>query len=152
MDHRDGRAARSIALVGRGSILLMVYTASSMGIVQEIWVSVDGWQLVTVAVVATVLLAVALVFTRAAGQLARLDRGDKIVPLFCGSKKSLVSGLPLAPVLFPSATVGLSMFPLMLFHRIQLVVCSVIASRLGREQAAESRTSQWGRSASVLSH
>jgi sodium/bile acid cotransporter 7 len=104
-----------------------------MGVVQGIWVSVDPWQLVSVTVVATVLLAVVLVCTRVIGQLARLDRGDAIVLLFCDSKKSLASGLPMALVLFPSATVGLSMLPLMIFHQIQLVVCSVIASRLGRQ-------------------
>jgi len=131
------RHAVLLKVVDRGSILLVVYTAFSMGVVQGIWVSVDVWQLVTVAVVAAVLLAVVLVFTRVAGQLARLDRGDKIVLLFCGSKKSLASGLPMALVLFPSATVGLSMLPLMLFHQIQLVVCSVIASRLGRQQVEE---------------
>lgn len=60
-----------------------------MGMVEGIWVSVDVWQLVTVAVVATVLPAVLLVFTSVAGRLSRLDRGDKIVLLFCGSKKSL---------------------------------------------------------------
>ena len=82
-----------------------------------------------VAVVATVLLAVLLVYTGLIGRLARLNRGDAIVLLFCGSKKSLASGLPMALVLFPAATVGLTMLPLMLFHQIQLVVCAVIASR-----------------------
>jgi sodium/bile acid cotransporter 7 len=38
----------------------------------------------------------------------------------------------MALVLFPAATVGLTMLPLMIFHQIQLVVCAVIASRLGR--------------------
>ncbi len=131
------RYAALLKVVDRGSILLVVYTAFSMGMVEGIWASVDVWQLVTVAVVGTVLLAVVLVATRVIGQLAGLDRGDKIVLLFCGSKKSLASGLPMALVLFPSATVGLSMLPLMLFHQIQLVVCSVIASRLGRQQVEE---------------
>jgi sodium/bile acid cotransporter 7 len=85
-----------------------------------------------VTVVATVLLAVVLASTTVIGRLARLDRGDAIVLLFCGSKKSLASGLPMALVLFPAATVGLTMLPLMLFHQIQLVVCAVIASRLAR--------------------
>jgi sodium/bile acid cotransporter 7 len=131
------RHAVLVKVVDRGSILIVVYTAFSMGMVEGIWRSVDAWQLVTVAVVATALLALVLVFTRVAGKLARLDRGDRIVLLFCGSKKSLASGLPMALVLFPSATVGLSMLPLMLFHQIQLVVCSVIASRLGRQQVEE---------------
>ncbi|OBK50872.1 hypothetical protein A5655_24815 [Mycobacterium sp. 1081908.1] len=88
------------------------------------------------AVVTAVLLAVVLGVTTATGRLARLDRGDAIVLLFCGSKKSLASGLPMALVLFPAATVGLTMSPLMIFHQIQLVVCAVIASRLARDAEA----------------
>ena len=121
--------------VDRGSILLIVYTAFSMGMVERIWLSVDPWQLVIVAAVDTALLLVVLVFTWLIGQLAGLDRGDGIVLLFCGSKKSLASGLPMALVFFPPATVGVIMLPLMIFHQIQLVVCSVIASRLSRDQA-----------------
>ena len=129
------RYAAVLKVVDRGSILLVVYTAFSMGVVQGIWVSVDAWRLVLVAVVAALLLAVVLICTTVIGRLARLDRGDAIVLLFCGSKKSLASGLPMALVLFPAATVGLTMLPLMIFHQIQLVVCAVIASRLARESA-----------------
>jgi solute carrier family 10 (sodium/bile acid cotransporter), member 7 len=118
--------------VDRGSILLVVYTAFSMGMVEHIWRSVNAWQLVIVAVVNAVLLGVVLAFTSLVGRLAHLDRGDSIVLLFCGSKKSLASGLPMALVFFPAATVGVIMLPLMIFHQIQLVVCSVIASRLSR--------------------
>jgi sodium/bile acid cotransporter 7 len=39
----------------------------------------------------------------------------------------------MALVFFPSATVGVIMLPLMILRQIQLVVCSVIASRLSRE-------------------
>jgi solute carrier family 10 (sodium/bile acid cotransporter), member 7 len=99
------------------------------------WLSVDPWQLVAVAVVDTALLVAVLVFTWLIGQLTGLDRGDRTVLLFCGSKKSLASGLPMAPVLFPPATVGVIMLPLMIFHQIQLVVCSLIASRLSRDRA-----------------
>ncbi|MDT5407977.1 MAG: solute carrier family 10 (sodium/bile acid cotransporter), er 7 [Mycobacterium sp.] len=119
--------------VDRGSILLVVYTAFSMGMVEHIWRSVDAWQLAIVAAVSAVLLAVVLAFTWLVGRVAGLDRGDSIVLLFCGSKKSLASGLPMALVFFPAATVGVIMLPLMIFHQIQLVVCSVIALRLSRD-------------------
>lgn len=129
-------------VVDRGSILLVVYTAFSMGVVEHIWVGVDPWQLAIVAVVNTVLLAVVLGFTGLLGRLIGLDRGDRIVLLFCGSKKSLASGLPMALVFFPAATVGVIMLPLMIFHQIQLLVCSVIASRLARsDEAAAASTS-----------
>jgi solute carrier family 10 (sodium/bile acid cotransporter), member 7 len=121
-------------VVDRGSILLVIYTAFSMGVVEHIWGSVDPWQLVAVAVVDAALLLAVLGFTWGIGHLAGLDRGDEIVLLFCGSKKSLASGLPMALVFFPPATVGVIMLPLMIFHQIQLVVCSVIASRLARDQ------------------
>ncbi len=82
---------------------------------------------------APLLLAIVLGVTAVTGRLARLDRGDAIVLLFCGSKKSLASGLPMALVLFPPSSVGLIMLPLMLFHQIQLFVCAVIANRLARD-------------------
>jgi solute carrier family 10 (sodium/bile acid cotransporter), member 7 len=124
-------------VVDRGSILLVVYTAFSMGVAEHIWRSVDPWQLVAVAVVDTALLLAVLTFTRLIGHLAGLDRGDGIVLLFCGSKKSLASGLPMALVFFPAATVGVIMLPLMIFHQIQLMVCSVIASQMSRDQLPE---------------
>ena len=134
------RYAALLKVVDRGSILLVVYTAFSMGVVEGIWGSVDAWRLVLLAVVAALLLAVVLIWTTVSGRLARLDRGDAIVLLFCGSKKSLASGLPMALVLFPAATVGLTMLPLMIFHQIQLVVCAVIASRLARQSDEDAST------------
>jgi sodium/bile acid cotransporter 7 len=118
--------------VDRGSILLVVYTAFSVGMTEHIWSSVTPWRLVAVAVVCAVLLAIVLLLTWVLSRVARLSRGDAIVLVFCGSKKSLASGLPMALVLFPAATVGLIMLPLMLFHQIQLIVCAMIASRLSR--------------------
>jgi sodium/bile acid cotransporter 7 len=134
------RYAALLKVVDRGSILLVVYTAFSMGVVQGIWRSVDAWRLVLVAVVATLLLAVVLIWTTLIGRVVRLDRGDAIVLLFCGSKKSLASGLPMALVLFPPATVGLTMLPLMIFHQIQLIVCAVIASRLAQKSDEDAST------------
>lgn len=121
--------------VDRGSILLVVYAAFSVGMTEHIWNAVTPWRLVAVAVVSAALLAVVLVLTRALGRMARLSRGDAIVLLFCGSKKSLASGLPMALVMFPSATVGLIMLPLMLFHQLQLIACAAIATRLSRAPA-----------------
>src|SRR3546814_2191223 len=56
---------------------------------------------------------------------------DEIVLQFCGSKKSLASGLPIASVLFPGPQLGLILLPLMLFHQIQLIVCAVLARHYG---------------------
>jgi sodium/bile acid cotransporter 7 len=39
-------------------------------------------------------------------------------------------------VLFPAATVGLAVLPLMLFHQMQLMVCAWLARRYGARNDA----------------
>jgi sodium/bile acid cotransporter 7 len=72
-----------------------------------------------------------LVLTVGTARLVRLSRADMTVLLFCGSKKSLASGLPMTLVLFGSGA-GLIMLPLIIFHQLQLVACAAIASRMSR--------------------
>ena len=57
------------------------------------------------------------------------DTEDEIAIVFCGSKKSLASGVPMANILFPAAMVGPVVLPLMLFHQIQLMACAALARR-----------------------
>jgi sodium/bile acid cotransporter 7 len=119
----------------RGSILLVVYTAFSMSVAEHLWSTVSPWRVVAVAGVCAALLAVMLGVAVGSSRLAGFNRADTAVVLFCGSKKSLASGLPMALVFFgnaASSSVGLIMLPLMLFHQIQLIVCAVIASRMSR--------------------
>ncbi|MGB7364761.1 MAG: bile acid:sodium symporter family protein [Rhodococcus sp. (in: high G+C Gram-positive bacteria)] len=119
-------------LVDRGSILLIVYGAFSASRVQGVWGAISPWRIVAVVIVCAVLLAAILGLTAVLGRLLRMEPADRIVVLFCGSKKSLASGLPIASVLFAGHPVGVIVLPLLIFHQLQLVVCAVIAGRLGR--------------------
>jgi sodium/bile acid cotransporter 7 len=87
---------------------------------------------VAVEGVCAALLAIMLSVTIGLSGLARLNRADAAVMLFCGTKKSLASGLPMALVFFGTGAVGLIMLPLMIFHQIQLFVCAINASRMSR--------------------
>ncbi len=120
-------------IVDRGSILLVVYTAFSAAVVEGLWHQVTATTLVWLLVLCSALLLVALVATAQLGLRLGFSRADRITILFCGSKKSLASGVPMANVLFTPATVGLAVLPLMLFHQIQLMVCAVLAQRYARE-------------------
>ena len=73
------------------------------------------------------LMGVVLMLTLGIARLMRLPRADAIVLQFCGSKKSLASGVPMAGVLFPAAQVGVILLPVMLFHQIQLIACAMLA-------------------------
>jgi sodium/bile acid cotransporter 7 len=60
------------------------------------------------------------------------NREDRIAIVFCGSKKSLASGVPMAKVLFAGGALGAVVLPLMLFHQLQLMVCAVLAQRYAK--------------------
>jgi sodium/bile acid cotransporter 7 len=119
-----------LSLVDRGSILLVVYTAFSEGMVAGIWHSLDVATLARLFVVDATLLAAVLATTTLLSRRLGFARADEITIVFCGSKKSLASGLPMASVLFAGgASVGLIVLPLMLFHQLQLMVCAALARR-----------------------
>jgi sodium/bile acid cotransporter 7 len=120
---------RALGFVDRGSILLVVYTAFSAGVVAGIWHQLGLPALAALIGVNAVLLALALVITSVAAWRLGFDRADRITIVFCGSKKSLAAGLPMAGVLFAGHDVGLIVLPLMLFHQIQLMVCATLARR-----------------------
>ncbi|MFD7639829.1 bile acid:sodium symporter family protein [Kitasatospora sp. NPDC059795] len=121
-------------LVDRGSILLIVYSAFGEGVREGIWSRVTAGQLLALAAISSVLLAIVLGFTHVVSGRLGFDRADRITIQFCGSKKSLANGLPLATILFPAGAVGLAVLPLMLFHQIQLTVCTVLAQRWARHR------------------
>jgi sodium/bile acid cotransporter 7 len=130
------RHKKALGLVDRGSILLVVYTAFSEGMVQGIWHQVSPVRLAGLLVVEAVLLAVMLLLTWYGGKALGFSREDRVAIQFCGSKKSLASGLPMASVLF-GAQASLAVLPLMLFHQMQLMVCAVIAKRRARDVPEE---------------
>ncbi len=128
-----------VTAVDRGSILLVVYTAFGAAVAEGLWHRVSAVDLVTVAIASAVLLAIVMVATWTLGRMLSFVRDDRVVLLFCGSKKSLASGVPMAGVLFPAASLGTIILPLMLFHQLQLIACAVIARRLGEAEAAAAR-------------
>ena len=130
------RHRKVLGLVDRGSILLVVYTAFSAGMVQGIWHQVQPVRLAGLLAVEAVLLAVMLALTWYGAKALRFGRADRIAIQFAGSKKSLAAGLPMASVLF-GAHASLAVLPLMLFHQMQLMVCAVIAKRRSLDPEAE---------------
>ncbi|MEV0171404.1 bile acid:sodium symporter family protein [Streptomyces sp. NPDC050803] len=130
------RHKKVLGLVDRGSILLVVYTAFSEGMVQGVWHQVSPLRLAGLLAVEAVLLAVMLLLTWYGAKALRFNREDRIAIQFAGSKKSLASGLPMASVLF-GAHASLAVLPLMLFHQMQLMVCAVIAKRRSHDPVEE---------------
>lgn len=121
-----------LKLYDRGSIVLVVFVAFSEGAQADIWSNQSVWSVLAVAAVCAVVLAIALGWTVLVGRLLHFSRPDRLTILFCGSNKSLASGLPIASVLFAGNDVALIVLPLMLYHQLQILTGAVLAPRLAR--------------------
>ena len=129
-----------LGFADRGSILLIIYVAFSKGMTAHVWGQIGLRDLVVLIAILLGLLTLVLFVTGTFAQrLLGLSVEDEIVVQFCGSKKSLASGLPIASVLFAGPQLSLIVLPLMLFHQLQLIVCAVLARRYAeRPEVADS--------------
>lgn len=124
---------RLLTVVDQGSILLVVYGAFSAAVIEGLWRHTPPHVLAGLLLVDALLLAAALLITRFGARAMGFGRADEITIVFCGSKKSLASGVPIAQVLFPASALGAVVLPLMVFHQIQLFTCAVLARRYARD-------------------
>ncbi|MBN3197923.1 bile acid:sodium symporter [Pectobacterium brasiliense] len=134
------RNRKLINITDRSSILLVVYVAFSEAVVQGIWGQINVWSLLAVVGCSIVLLAIVLVMNTLVARKMGFNTADEITIVFCGSKKSLANGIPMANVLFPAAAVGAMVLPLMIFHQIQLMVCAALAQRYAKRINKEQDT------------
>jgi sodium/bile acid cotransporter 7 len=133
----DGAKAL-VKTVDQGSILLVVYTAFSEAVNQGLWQQLPGRSLLGLALVDGLVLALIMLISTFGSRWLGFSKEDEITIVFCGSKKSLASGIPMAKILFSGHALGAVVLPLMLFHQIQLMVCAVLAQRYARRPAIAS--------------
>ncbi|QKN80977.1 bile acid:sodium symporter family protein [Scandinavium goeteborgense] len=127
------RNKKWISKTDQTSILLVVYSAFSEAVVNGIWHKVGVGSLLFIVVVSIVLLAIVIAVNTFVARKCGFNKADEITIVFCGSKKSLANGIPMANILFPTAMIGMMVLPLMIFHQIQLMVCAVLARRYKRQ-------------------
>jgi len=127
-------------VVDRGVILLLVFSAFSDSVAGGLWTS-HGFGLLGLTLVgAAGILALVLWLTRMAARRCGFTTEDEITTVFCGSKKTLASGVPMAKVLFGThPALGVIVLPLMFYHQLQLFVCSVLAQRYAQRPAEAQR-------------
>ena len=121
-----------LSITDRSSILLVVYTAFSAAVVRGIWQQIPPTLLAVLALVMVLLLALVLIVTMLTARALGFDRSDEAALVFCGSQKSLVSGVPIANALVSGAAIGPILLPMMLYYPMQLVVCAWTARRYAR--------------------
>ncbi|WBO20895.1 bile acid:sodium symporter family protein [Sphingomonas abietis] len=135
------------SVVDRGSVLVVVYAAFSAGMVAGIWHQLSPASIGVVLLIDLAMLALVIVTTTRVSRWAGFSTEDEIAIVFCGSKKSMAGGIPMAAILFPGHAIGLIVLPLMLFHQAQLFVCATLARRYAERAATRRPAAELARAA-----
>ena len=122
-----------IGITDRSTIIVAVYGAFSAAVLEGLWRKLPPAALGGLVGANALLLAIGLGFTWGLGRALGFNRADRVAIQFCGTKKSLLQGVPMAKVLFPGPQTGVILLPIMLFHQMQLMACAFIARRYANQ-------------------
>ncbi|HET7267163.1 MAG TPA: bile acid:sodium symporter family protein [Oleiagrimonas sp.] len=123
-----------VSLFDQGSIVLIVYTAFSASVVAGLWQHTPLPVLGGLLAICALFLSVALVVTCLGARLLGFNKEDEITIVFCGSKKSLAAGAPMAKVLFASSAFGAMLLPVMIYNQMQIMVGAFIARHYAKRK------------------
>jgi sodium/bile acid cotransporter 7 len=114
----------------RFTILLIVFNAFSDSVAEGIWVGQGGGFVAQALGGAAALFVFVFLSLRLVCRLLGFSREDAIAGVFCGTKKSLATGVPMAKIMFgASPALGLIIAPTILYHLIQLIAAGIIARK-----------------------
>jgi sodium/bile acid cotransporter 7 len=117
-------------LVDRFVVLGIVYVSFCDSVAAGLWGRFGVGALVLTAAFVAALLVLVLVLTWRGARVLGFPREDEKAAVFCGSVKALAIGLPMARALFPGdPALGAIVLPIMLYHPLQILACSLIAER-----------------------
>lgn len=124
------RHKKAVQVVDRATILVLVYTSFCDSVRNGVWSGHGLAAVVAVLAICVALLAVVLACTWSASLALGFPVGDRVTAVFCGSKKTLASGVPMAQLIFRGdPRLSVVLLPLMIYHPLQLVVCGWLAGR-----------------------
>ena len=123
----------------QGSILMVVYGAFSSAVVAGLWHQVSISTLLLLLLSCSVLLTIVMLISLYVPRWLGFNTADQRTIFFCGSKKTLASGVPMAQILFIGQPLGMIVLPIMIFHQIQLMVCGIIANYWSKQKDTESQ-------------
>lgn len=128
-----GLLARNEAFMARydqSVIWIIVYSAFSHSVVSGLWQNLPVQAIALAIVLCFGLLALFMIAARLMVRKLGFSLEDEAAVVFCGSKKSLASGLPMAKVLFSGHPgFGMIVLPIMCYNQIQVIVGAMLARR-----------------------
>jgi solute carrier family 10 (sodium/bile acid cotransporter), member 7 len=122
-----------ISLIDKSVIVLIVFVAFCNSNIEKIWTKIPILELGILIITICCLLAFILFFTNKMAKIFGFNHGDKVAGVFCATTKSLANGAPIAAILFAgNPMMGLIILPIMIYHQLQLIICSFLAGKWGK--------------------
>ncbi len=132
------RQALLVKVLDRGTVLAIVFNSFSDSVAEGVWAGHGASVIILIGAICLGLFFILLEMLKAICRWLGFPRSDIIAGAFCGTKKSLAFGIPLAKVMFgTSSTLGMIILPFVLYHLLQLVAASILARRWARDYEAE---------------
>ncbi|AFD05770.1 bile acid:sodium symporter family protein [Solitalea canadensis] len=114
-------------------ILMIVYTSFSESNAGHVFEGYSITELLTLGALMVVLFFVVYYIISLCAYLLKFKHEDRVTAVFCGSKKSLVHGTVMSKIIFANnPSLGVILLPLMMYHALQLVICSFIAQKMAK--------------------
>lgn len=134
------RHKRYTNIVDKVVILLLVYAAFCNSMVSGMWQQQGAAVILGAFIGSALLLAAILWMTTRTARALKFSTADEIAAVFCASKKSLAAGAPMAALIFgANPGLGLILLPIMIYHPLQLIVCSVMAENYATRTRQEAQ-------------
>lgn len=127
--------SRYLTLFDKSVILLIIFKSFSASFLNNVFSVVDISSLCLIITFVFTLFYAIYFLTQYLSKRLGFCQEDRITAQFCGTKKSLVHGTVFVKILFQhSASMGIILLPIMLFHPIQIFIISFVATKLGNRK------------------
>jgi len=129
------RYSRELSYFDKAVIFLIVYTSFSNSFNSGLFEMVKVIDLIKIAGIVSLLFFVMYALLGVVCKWLGFDIKDTITAKFCGTKKSLVHGSVMVKIIFgASASVGIFLLPIMLYHILQLFVVTIFAEKYRKRE------------------
>ena len=123
-------------------IIFIVYNAFCDSVANHIWSDFSVSLLATCIAICCAVLLVMVHSIQWGARKVGFEREDEVAAVFCGTKKTLAAGVPMAKVIFGAdPNLGMILLPIMLYHPIQIFYCAILANRYAAQQSAVNTSS-----------
>lgn len=127
--------AKELSLFDKTIILLIIYKSFAESFIENIFAQLEWKDLGIILGIVLILFIVVYFLIARISRLLKFSEEDTITAQFCGTKKSLVHGTVFSKILFQgTASIGIILLPLMIFHAVQILIISVIATKLSKRE------------------